>query len=175
MILITCAALLLSGCSAVTPKDYAGTTPRFVLEDYFLGEVRAWGIFQARNGEVKRQFVVDIVGEMQNGELVLTEDFRFDDGEESQRIWRITKLDEHRYEGRADDVHGTASGLAFGKALNWQYDLNLVVGEKTYRVHFDDWMFQHHDGVLMNRAVMTKFGIRLGEVIIFFQKQGDAS
>jgi len=163
--------LLLNGCSTMKASDYAGTTPAFVLEDYFLGEVRAWGVFQARNGEVKRQFTVDILGEMEGDELVLTEDFVFDDGEISQRIWRIRKTGEHSYEGRADDVIGTASGSAYGKALNWKYDLALEVDGKTYKVHFDDWMFQHHDGVLMNRATMSKFGIRLGEVIIFFKRE----
>lgn len=163
--------LLLTGCS-VNPERYAGTTPEFVLEDYFLGETRAWGIFQGRNGEVKRQFTVDIRGEMQGDELVLTEDFHWRDGEESQRIWRIRRLDAHRYEGRADDVVGTAEGIAYGQALNWRYTLALEVDGKTYQVQFDDWMFLHEDGVLVNRATMRKFGIRLGEVTLFFQKPG---
>lgn len=153
------------------PEDYAGTTPELVIEDYFLGKVRAWGIFQSRSGEVKRQFTVDIHGEMQGEELVLTEDFVFQDGERSQRVWRIRKLDEHRYEGRADDVVGAATGVAYGKALNWRYTLLLKVDESSYEVKFDDWMFLHEDGVLMNRATMSKFGIRLGEVTLFFQKQ----
>lgn len=174
LLVLPMSLLLLNGCSTMKAEDYAGTSPRFILEDYFLGDVRAWGIFQARNGEVKRQFTVDIRGEMQGDELVLTEDFVFDDGEISQRVWRIRKVDEHRYEGRAGDVIGTASGVAYGKALNWQYDLELEVGDKTYKVHFDDWMFQHSDGVLVNRATMSKFGIRLGEVIIFFQRQDES-
>ncbi|MCU0972016.1 MAG: DUF3833 domain-containing protein, partial [Gammaproteobacteria bacterium] len=83
------------------PEDYAGTEPRLVLEDYFLGKTRAWGIFQDRSGKLRRQFTVDIDGRLQDGELVLTEDFVYADGERSQRVWRIRRLDEHRYEGRA--------------------------------------------------------------------------
>jgi hypothetical protein len=163
-------ALLAGGCSGVKPQDYEGTEPHLDLAEYFLGSSRAWGIFQDRGGAVKRQFTVDIQGEMQGEELVLTEDFDFRDGEQSQRIWRIRRLDEHRYEGRADDVVGTATGVAYGQALNWQYDLLLAVGDKTYKVHFNDWMYLQEDGVLINRAVMSKFGIRLGEVTIFFKK-----
>jgi len=155
-------------------ENYANTRPELHIEEYFLGKVRAWGIFQDRSGMVKRQFTVDIHGEMEGGELVLTENFLYQDGEREQRIWRIRKVDEHRYQGTAGDVIGTAEGRAFGKALNWQYDLNLKVGDKTYRVHFDDWMFLHEDGVLMNRATMSKFGITLGEVTLFFRRLHDS-
>jgi hypothetical protein len=32
-------------------------------------------------------------------------------------------------------------------------------------------MFLQPDGILINRAVMSKFGIRVGEVLIAFQQQ----
>ena len=51
---------LLSGCAGMKPEDYADTTPRFDVMSYFLGESRAWGIFQDRSGQVRRQFTVDI-------------------------------------------------------------------------------------------------------------------
>lgn len=163
---------LLAGCSGVKPEDYAGSTPALDLEEYFLGRTRAWGIFQSRSGELKRQFVVDIVGTREGDELVLTEDFEFRDGERSRRVWRIRRTGEHSYEGRADDVVGVATGEIYGQALNWRYDLLLDVGDKQYKVHFDDWMYLHEDGVLVNRAQMRKFGIRVGDVTIFFRKIG---
>ena len=83
---------------------------------YFQGETRAWGIFQDRSGSLQRQFTVDIRGEVEDDELTLTEDFVYADGEIQQRIWRIRRIDQHRYEGRADDVVGTATGLAYGQA-----------------------------------------------------------
>ena len=164
---------LLAGCGGMNIEDYAGTTPEFRLEEYFLGETRAWGIFQTRGGDLKRQFTVDIHGEMQGDELVLTEDFVYRDGEISQRVWRIRKLDEHRYEGRADDVVGTATGVRYGQALNWRYDLAIEIDGRTWTFAFDDWMFLHEDGVMVNRAAMSKFGIRVGEVTLFFRKGGD--
>jgi hypothetical protein len=164
------AAALLAGCTSMRPEDYAGTEPRLVLEDYFLGKTRAWGIFQDRSGKLRRQFTVDIDGRLQDGELVLTEDFVYADGERSQRVWRIRRLDEHRYEGRAADVAGVATGLAYGQALNWRYDLMLEVDGSTWKVHFDDWMFLQSDGVLINRAAMSKFGIHLGDVTLFFRR-----
>lgn len=153
-------------------EDYKGTTPTLVLEEYFHGDVTAWGIFQDRKGMIKRQFQVDITGTLDEDGLTLKEDFRYRDGEQSRRIWNIRKTGEHTYEGRAGDVIGTATGVSYGNALHWNYDLQLVVKGKTYKVHFDDWMYLQEDGVLINRATMSKFGLKLGEVTIAFRKAG---
>lgn len=159
----------------MNPIDYKGTEPRLLIEEYFLGETRAWGLFEDRFGNLRRQFVVDITGTMEGDELVLDERFEFADGEKDTRIWRIKKLDDHTYEGRADDVIGTASGVSYGNALNWVYELDLEVGERTIQVKFDDWMFLQPDGVLLNRARVTKWGFAVGEVTLAFQRLDDQS
>lgn len=156
------------------PEDFSGTTPRFVLEDYFVGKSRAWGVFQDRFGRLRRQFVVDIEGSWDGEVLTLVEDFVYDDGETDQRIWSIRRIDEHTYEGTADDVVGTATGISYGNALNWQYDFDLQVGDSTLRVHFDDWMFLQDDDVMINRAEVTKWGFAVGEASIFFRRLDDA-
>ena len=168
-------AVFLGGCSAMQPKDFEGTQPHLDLFAYFQGETRAWGIFQDRSGGLKRQFSVDIRGEVAGDELTLTEDFVYADGEIQQRIWRIRRVDQHRYEGRADDVVGIATGLAYGQALNWRYTLRLPYRESEINVQFDDWMFLQADGVLVNRATVSKFGFKVGEVTLFFSKSGPSA
>lgn len=108
----------LSGCASQSPSDFQGTTPVFNLEDYFEGKTRATGIFEDRFGQLRREFIVDIEGSIEGDELILDEHFNYKDGEKDRRIWRIKRIDEHVYEGRADDVIGTARGEAFGNALN---------------------------------------------------------
>ena len=152
------------------PKSFAGAEPRLVLEEYFAGKTTAWGIFEDRFGKIRRQFVVDIAGRWDGRTLVLEEDFSFADGEKSRRVWRIEKLDDHSYEGRADDVIGIARGSAYGNALNWQYDMDLKVGDSSWRVTFDDWMFLQPGGVLINRARVSKWGINIGEVTLAFRR-----
>jgi hypothetical protein len=169
--LLLVSLMALTACTGVNPKIYEGSQPPLVLEHHFLGQTRGWGMFQDRSGELRRSFVVDINGRMVDGELVMTEDFVYDDGEKSQRIWRIKRLDANHYEGRADDVIGIAKGVVHGRALNWTYTLALPVGERTYHVQFDDWMYLQPDGVLLNRARMSKFGIELGQVTLSFRKQ----
>lgn len=153
------------------PEDFAGREPRLLIEDYFAGHTKAWGLFVDRFGTLRRQFEVEIEGTWDGEKLTLVEDFLYDDGERERRIWRITKRGEHEYEGRADGVIGPARGVAYGNALNWRYDFALPVGDDSWTVSFDDWMFLQPDGVLINRAEVSKFGIKLGDVLIAFSKQ----
>ena len=48
--------------------------------------------------------------------------------------------------------------------------LRLPVDGKVYEVQFDDWMFLVDQRVMLNKAVMSKFGVRLGEVTLSFYK-----
>ena len=98
-----------------------------------------------------------------------------DDGETEQRIWRITKNGEHGYEGQAEGVIGVAKGIAYGNALNWTYRFALKVDDDTWNVAFDDWLFLQSDGVLINRAEVTKLGFKLGEVTLVFRKIAESS
>ena len=152
------------------PEDYAGREPRLLLERYFAGKTKAWGLFQDRFGQVRRQFTVDIEGAWDGSRLTLVEDFDYDDGETEQRIWRIDKTGEHDYRGQADDVIGVASGRAFGNTMNWRYKLALKVGGERWTVHFDDWLFLLDDDTIVNRATVTKFGIEIGQVTLVFRK-----
>ena len=150
--------------------DFAGTTPVFKPEDYFQGHSRAWGMFQDRFGNVRRQFVVDIDGSLQDGTLVLDERFVYADGEHATRLWRIRPLGNGEYEGTAGDVVGTARGRVAGNAMNWVYDLDLPINGSVWRVHFDDWMLLQDPEVMLNKSTITKFGIELGQVFIFFRR-----
>ena len=96
--------------------------------------------------------------------------FTYSDGSKQRRVWHLTRQADGRYTGRADDVLGEAQGRAAGNALRWQYTLKLPVDGKTYEVQFDDWMYLMDDKVMLNKAVMSKFGIRLGEVTLAFHK-----
>jgi hypothetical protein len=164
------AAVLLAGCASPTPADYAGEKPLLDLRQYFDGELVAHGIFTDRNGKVARRFVVQMTGSWQGNQGTLDERFTYSDGKTERRVWRLTDLGNGRYEGRADDVVGVAQGIAAGNALNWRYTLALPVEGRVWEVQFDDWMFLVDERVMLNKAVMSKFGIRLGEVTLSFQR-----
>ena len=167
--------LLTVGCSKMKIEDFEGKQPKFVLEQYFSGKTRAWGIVKDRFGNIRRQFTVDMTGTWDGQVLTLDESFNYDDGETDNRVWKIRKIGAHDYEGEAEDVVGKAVGKAYGSALNWSYILALKISGRTWNVTFDDWMFLQPNGVLFNSAEMSKFGITIGEITLFFKKPGEKS
>lgn len=171
-VLTLCAtAALLSGCASQNLAAYAKAEPKLDLATYFNGPVEAHGMFQDLSGQVIKRFVVQIESKWQGNQGTLDERFKYDDGTTQQRIWRLTRHADGRYTGRADDVVGEALGQVSGNALNWAYTMQLPVDGKVYEVQFDDWMYLIDERVMLNRAVMSKFGFRLGEVTLSFIKK----
>lgn len=163
--------IVLAGCGTVTVEDYRDQRPVLDLRRYFDGTIDAWGMFQDRSGKVVKRFYVRIDAKWTGDTGTLDEHFEYADGTRSRRVWTITRIDEHRYRGTAADVVGEARGEAYGNALRWQYVLNLEVDGKTWAVDFDDWMYLMDDRVMLNRSVMSKFGVYLGEVTLSFSKR----
>lgn len=166
--LASCA--LLAGCASPAPADYASQTPVLDLREYFNGKLLAHGIVADRSGRVTQRFTVQLTGTWQGDQGTLDEQFSYADGRREQRVWRLTRGADGRYTGRADDVVGEALGQASGNALNWRYTLRVPVDGRSWEIEFDDWMFLVDPQVMINRAVMRKFGIRVGEVLLSFQR-----
>ena len=187
---ISCAALLgvavatslLTGCAAPQIADYAAEKPTLDMRQYFNGTVDAYGVFTDRSGKVVKRFTVVMTCQWSGkpGEEVgiLDEDFTNSDGTKDRRVWTLKRsvdgaMDAKivRYTGTASDVLGEAIGEEKGNAFRWAYTLKLPVDGKTIEVQFDDWMYLMNDKVMLNKAVMSKFGFKLGEVTLSFVKR----
>lgn len=163
--------LLLAGCASVKVQDYKNEGPKLKLEEYLNGQLDAYGMFQDRSGLVVKRFEVSINATWKDNVGVLEEDFVYSDGTKSRRVWTIKRIAEDQYVGTASDVIGEASGEVAGNAFFWQYTLDLPVGDTTYKVKFDDWMYLMNDKIMLNRSKMSKFGVYLGEVTLTFIKK----
>ena len=163
--------LTLSGCDSQKISNYANEKPVLDLQQYFNGTLDAYGVFTDRSGQVVKRFTVVMVCTWQGNEGTLDESFTYSDGTKQKRIWRLTKEANGRFTGRADDVVGVAQGESLGNALHWNYTLSLPVDGSVYEVQFDDWMYLMTDKVMLNKATMSKFGVRLGEVTLSFTKR----
>lgn len=161
----------LASCGSVDPSTYRSQTPPLALERYFNGRLDGWGMVQDRSGQVLRRFHVAIDAKWEGDVGTLDEDFSWSDGVKQRRIWTLRRQTDGRYVGTAPDVVGEAIGTVAGNALNWRYVLALEVDGRTWHVDFDDWMFLIDDHVMLNRAVMSKFGVRLGEVTLSFTRR----
>jgi hypothetical protein len=164
-------AATLAGCAGPQISDYAGQKPVLDLRSYFNGTLDAYGVFTDRSGQVVKRFTVLMRCTWDGDNGVLDEDFVYSDGTTGKRIWRMKHLGDGRYSGTADDVVGEALGETRGNAFRWGYTLALPVDGRVWNVTFDDWMYLMDERVMLNKAVMSKFGVRLGEVTLSFVKR----
>lgn len=159
-------ALGLTGCACVPVEKYRAEQPKLDLARYFNGTLDGWGMFQDRSGKVLRHFTVVIRAKWEGDTGTLDEEFVWSDGERQRRVWTLRRLGDGRYAGSAGDVIGEAEGIVSGNALRWRYVLAVPVDGRTWHFDFDDWMFLVDERAMLNRAVMSKFGIRVGEVTL---------
>ena len=172
-ILLIISLILITSCSgnqAMKPQDFKDKEPRLIIEEYLTGNVKAWGVLQNRSGKVTRQFSANLNGSWDGKQLILKEQFNWDDGEVQNREWTIDKIDENNYEGTAGDVFGKAKGYSYGPAFKFEYVLLVPVKGKVMKITFDDWIFMQDERVAINRATMTKFGIKVAELTVMFVK-----
>lgn len=161
---------VLNGCGSQRIADYNETQPNLSLSQYFDGPITAWGMVQDYNDKVTRRFCVEMTGRWQSNNGQLAETFYFDDGEISYRTWQLKK-EGNKYSGTAEDVSGVAYGQTNGYAFQWQYTLNLNIDGTEYEFFLDDWMYQLDNYRVFNKTSMTKFGVQVAELTIFFDKQ----
>jgi hypothetical protein len=172
LLLALATGAVVAGCAGPAPSDYADQRPLLDLRQYFNGTLSAHGLFTDRSGAVVRRFTVAMTGRWDGDDGVLDERFSYSDGRTEHRVWRLRYLGDGRWEGRADDVVGVATGVSAGNTLRWRYTLALPVDGRIWHVDFDDWMVLVDDRVMLNRAEMSKFGLRLGEVTLAFRRTG---
>lgn len=156
-----------------SPKDYQHQQPQLDIRYYLDGKIKAWGMIENRSGKITRRFVVDMIGTWHQQTGTLEEDFTFDDGEKSHRLWTIAFTDPNHFVATADDVIGEAKGSQCGNTLQMQYVLDLLVDkdkQKRHHVNLDDWMYLIDDKTLINTSTIKKFGITFAKLTIFFQK-----
>ena len=164
--------LFVSGCATQNIQTYQNATPTLDMHEFFSGQIDGWGMFQGRNGEVKKRFTVDIDATHEGDDvIVLNEKFAWADGTKSQRIWRLIRQANGQWKGTAGDVIGEAIGDVAGNTLHWKYVLELPVDDKTYQVNLDDWMYLISKDVMLNRSVMSKYGVEVGSVTLSLHRK----
>ncbi|XQW83387.1 DUF3833 domain-containing protein [Thalassotalea piscium] len=168
--LVLVITLFLFGCSTEL-EDYQKTDKPYDIQQYFNGNVIAWGIIQDYTNKVQRRFCVEIIGTWKDDKGTLAETFYFNDGEITYRNWQMTKQGDGSYTGHAEDVVGIAIGKHQGFAFQFTYQLMLSLDDKTYQVSMDDWMYQIDEHRVVNKTSMSKLGFKVADITLFFDKQ----
>ena len=61
-------------------------------------------------------------------------------------------------------------GLSYGPAFKFEYVLLVPVKGREMKITFDDWIFMQDEKIAINRATLTKFRFKVGELTVFFKK-----
>ena len=160
----------LIGCANPSMKNVVSKETTLELLEYFDGETMAWGLVVDRFGNLQRTFKVKLIGERDEKKLLLKEYFTYNDGEREYREWIITRTKTGSYEGKSKDTIGVAKGKKIGNTVRMVYDTTISVGETDLRVSFDDRFVKSDKKVVINRAEILKWGIKIADVTIFFSK-----
>jgi hypothetical protein len=161
----------LAGCTSVSVEEYAGRTPTLVPETFFDGALTAHGVVKDRGGKVIRYFNADIIAYWRDGVGTLEEDFVFDDGEKSRRVWTLRPNGAGRYVGTAGDVVGEGQLSVAGNSMFLDYVLRIPYGDGTLDLHIDDRMYLVAPDILINESRMIKFGFDVGEILLVIARR----
>ncbi len=160
----------LTGCGT-TPSDYANTQPAFDLKKFFSGNLKGWGLVSDYRGKVIQRFTVDMEGRWNDNKGELYELFSYQNGDTQERTWFLEKKENGVNFGTASDVVGEAVGQQEGFAFYWKYDLIINTEKRELKVHLQDWLYQIDQDSVISKAKIKKFGIPVGEVIVFILKE----
>lgn len=168
------ACLALAACASVEVGDYAGNAPAMVPQAFFSGTLVAEGVVKNRGGRVIRRFTADIDASWRDGVGTLEEDFVFDDGERDRRVWTLRPHPDGGFIGTAGDVVGEGRASVAGNAMFLDYVLRLPWRDGTIDVGVDDRMYLVSEDVLINESTLSKFGFRVGEILLTIRRLGDS-
>lgn len=170
-IILGTVSLMIAGCSGPTTQDYAHVTPPLDLREYLNGPLVAKGVLFDYSGKADLMFRVAMTGSWNGNEGKLDEHFTYSDGRTERRVWRIRYSDDHHFTATADDVIGTANGTQHGNSVNMRYTLDAKRPDgDRITLSMDDWMYLLDDQTLINRTAMRKYGVKVGELVITFEK-----
>lgn len=166
--LLLAAALL--GCGSPLPvNSFAATTPAFDPVRFFTGHVRSWGVMENRSGQPTSVVTTDCAGEADGPDgLRMTQRLTIGQDAPTTREWRMRRIAPGRYEATANDMAGTATGEASGRAFHWQWTLELSPGNSLKNVTMEQWWYLLDDGSMLNRTTVSKLGFIAAEVTEHF-------
>ena len=163
-------SFLFASCS-INSDVYTNEKDTLNFQDFLQDSLIGWGIFEDRGGQVIKRFRIDMEADWKGNHCRFIENFSFSDGTKQRREWQITQIDKSHFEAVANDSVGIGKGTVFGNSVHWEYHIAIDTesfGKQT--VKFDYWMHKIDDDTLMNRANVTKLGIKMGEVSVVFRK-----
>ena len=153
------------GFRSQRPRDFAGKAPAFDPALHLNGPILCEGVIYGPFGRVSSRFVAKMEGVWDGNRGILRENFRYDDGSEQQREWRLQLQSDGRLRAEADDLAEVGAGQISGPTVQMLYRLRLPASAGGHVVKVVDWMVLMENGNILNRSRFYKFGIPVAELV----------
>jgi hypothetical protein len=155
--------LFLCGCS-MQASQFANEKPVFKPEEFFSEPRTGYGYFFDRFGNVISRFRLDFRGRREGDTLHLNEVMYASTGDVDSHTYQFKKVNENLYEVTGPDVVGKGQLEAYGNTLRGRYRVKQLFAGECWTLNFDDWFFLQHNGKVLNRGYVRKFGVNGGHV-----------
>lgn len=138
---------------------------------FFTGRTRSRGVFENRAGHPTKVLRTETRGRVVNGEVRMEQDLFVQGSPRQHRSWRMRRLDTRRFEATANDIVGTARGVATGNHFHWTFTLALKPGNPLFNVRMTQDMYLQPDGrTMINRTRIRKLGVLVAQVTEQFRR-----
>ncbi len=141
------------------------------LFDYLDGVVVGSGVLEDRFGRLRQRLHVTMRGALKGDRLALDEVLVYGDGTEERRQWQLERLAGGAITGHADDCEGPVTGSAAGGAAVLRYVFRLRIGGRIVPVRVLDRFYRINDRIVVDRARLSKWGVKLGELSLVYEKR----
>ena len=137
---------------------------------YFEGRTRGHGLFEDRFGRVRAKFNVEMVGTWKGTAFVLDEHFVYDSGDQETRCWIVHHGEGRTFRATCEGAASDAIGRNLPGMVEMRYRFQLPVRGRRITFDFLDRLFDLGEGRALNRVRVSKWGLRVGELTLMFQK-----
>ncbi len=137
---------------------------------FFEGPTEGWGIFEDVTGKLRREFSIEMFGRLEGGDLILDETIRYDDGSDVERQWTLARRAERGIIAKAPDIIGEAQGETDGRLFTMRYTMRFPMNGRSITFDLKDRYLLREQGVIINRAKLSKFGLPIGQIYGTFRR-----
>jgi hypothetical protein len=170
---ILATALAMVGCATTPPAPKTKAAP-LTLVDAFSGRSTGTGQFKVWLTGDQRSFTAalngTVTGEAGARRLTVVEDFIYDDGDENTLTWVFDEVAPGRWTGKREDTVGLAEVIEENGVIRLTYTADFVSPSGTTRLGFSDVIYDAGDGLIINDAIVTRWGLPVAKVQFKIQR-----
>ncbi len=175
---IVLGGLALTSCASRPAAPKSPAAP-LTLVDAFSGRATGVGEFKVWLTGDQRRFTAllngTVTGQTGARRLTVVEDFIYDDGDKNRLTWVFDEMAPQndgtvRWTGKREDTVGTAEVIEEDGVIRLTYTADFVSPSGTTRLGFSDVIYDTGGGLIINDAIVTRWGLPVAKVQFKIQR-----